>query len=362
VKVKTETGYLHIKTVELLEGDNGQYEVRLIDQRYLPHKLVYYETHKFEMVKKAISEMVTRGAPAIGVTAAYSIVIGLQERMYTDDIQISQIDTLIDEIMTARPTARDLESFVKQLINRAKFRRKINLDTIATIARDLAKESEDECLDIGLQSKHLIKENMGILTHCNAGALATVDHGTALSPMRQAHQDRINFKVYVDETRPRLQGVLTGWELYNEGIEHTLIVDNAAGYFMQKGVINLVITGCDRVLSDGTVTNKIGTLEKAVLAKTFDIPFYVAMPWTTYDPVTSSAFEIPIEFRSEDEIRKLNYKNGQALICPEYIPVSNPAFDITPPEFITGYITKNGILKVEELLQFYDLWKNEKRS
>ncbi len=356
MEVKTDQGTEFVKSVSLVVNSEGDYELQLIDQRTLPFNLIFFYTTSFTEANQAISNMTVRGAPAIGATGAYSLVLGIQELQKSGNLQQSKVYKLKEEILETRPTARDLETFVNSVIY-AMESETFSLQVAADDARNLCKESENECKEIGLQSKHLIKENMGILTHCNAGALATVDYGTALSPIRLAHGDGIEFTVYVDETRPRLQGMLTAWELQNEGINHVIIADNAAGFFMQQGKIQLVIVGCDRVLKDGTVTNKIGTLEKAVLAKTFGIPFYIAMPWTTYDPIIENAIDIPIEFRDDNEITHVKTEEGYKRVSPKNAIVSNPAFDITPPEFISGYITRDGILGAYQLETHYKKFK-----
>lgn len=353
MRIKTDSGYDNIKTVELVEDDG--YKLKLIDQRLLPHKLKFVITKSVNEAIHWITDMVVRGAPAIGATGAYALVLGIQEG---NKISRDELDELAAKIIKARPTAKDLSTFVQRMVKFITSMADLELADIADYSRKLAARSEKECKMIGEQSKHLINNHMGVLTHCNAGSLATVDWGTALSPMRLAHYDGIEFKVFVDETRPRLQGMLTAWELLNEGIDHEVIVDNAAGFFMQQGKIDLVITGTDRVLKDGTVTNKIGTFEKAVVAKQFDIPFYIAMPWTTFDPEISNADEIPIEFRSANEISHIRTKNRPEIIAPESSTFTNPAFDITPAEFITGYITQNGILKKEQLEEYYNKYMN----
>jgi len=183
---------------------------------------------------------------------------------------------------------------------------------------------------------------MKILTHCNAGALATVDYGTALAPFRLAHENGKNFFVFVDETRPRCQGLLTDWELEQEGIDHAVIADNAAGYFMRNGEIDMVITGADRIAKNGDFANKIGTYEKAVLAKENGIPFYVAAPVSTFDKIIKSGEDIIIEERGREELAVINDKK----IYPDWTKVKNPAFDVTPKKYVRGFITEKGIIKV----------------
>jgi len=200
----------------------------------------------------------------------------------------------------------------------------------------------DRCRRIGENGEKLIEDGMRILTHCNAGALATVDYGTALAPIRLAHRNDKKLFVYVDETRPRCQGLLTSWELMHEGIEHAVIADNAAGYFMKKHEIDLVIVGADRIAKNGDFANKIGTYEKAVIAKENDIPFYVAAPISTFDKTIEDGSQIIIEERSREELTKINGK----MIMPDWTKVRNPAFDVTPAKYVTGYITEDRIVKL----------------
>ena len=338
-----------IKTIQFIKTE-ANFKIRLIDQRKLPFALKYFDANNVDEAILAISNMTVRGAPAIGATGLYALILGAQDMDKIDKINLQE---LRDKIVKARPTAKDLESFIDLLLSRLN-ESKLDLETLLELADEIVKDSEQECLEIGEQSKHLITEGMTLLTHCNAGALATVDWGTALAPMRLAKRDGVNFKVFVDETRPRLQGMLTAWELQHEEIEHNIITDNAAGFFMQQGKIDMVITGTDRVLRDGTVTNKIGTFEKAVVAKSFGIPFYIAMPWSTYDPDTVSAADIPIEYRNGNEVSHVKTPTGYERVSPEDSELLNPAFDITAPEFITGYITRDGILSQNQLQQYYE--------
>ncbi|MHA2170683.1 MAG: S-methyl-5-thioribose-1-phosphate isomerase [Candidatus Kariarchaeaceae archaeon] len=353
MKVKTKGASIDVKTVQLKRDDSGIYELQLIDQRFLPHQLRFFTTTKFSEAKTAISTMVVRGAPAIGVTAIFAMVLAIQLLANSGELTLDKLNKYKESILQARPTAKDLESFINRFFDSLPKNDEITIDQAVQVALKLMKESEDECYAIGEQSEHLIQNGMGVLTHCNAGALATVDYGTALSPMRLAHYQGREFIVYVDETRPRLQGMLTAWELSQEDIEHVIIVDNAAGYFMQEGKIQVVITGCDRVIRDGSVTNKIGTLEKAILAKTFNIPFYVAMPFSTYDPSIQVSTDIPIEFRDDKEITHFQIGDATYQISHSGSKTMNPAFDTTPAEYITGYITKYGILTKDQLEKYH---------
>ncbi|MCD6513191.1 MAG: S-methyl-5-thioribose-1-phosphate isomerase [Thermoplasmata archaeon] len=299
------------------EGDT----IKMIDQRYLPERLEIFTARDEMDIAMAIKDMVVRGAPAIGSAAAYGVAIA------DNAIKAAEI------IRKTRPTAHDLFHAVDFILDAVEH----GEDAIKA-ADEYAGSIVDACRRIGEHGKKLIGRGYRILTHCNAGALATIDYGTALSPIRMA-KDKGIF-VWVDETRPRLQGLLTAWELENEGIEHAVIADNAAGYFMYRDEVDMVIVGADRIASNYDFANKIGTYEKAVVAKENDIPFYVAAPLSTFDNAIMDGGKIKIEERSEEEVTSIyRYK-------PE--KVRNPAFDITPSKYVTGIITENGIIKVNE--------------
>jgi len=288
--------------------------LKLIDQRKLPFQLKIFEASSVEKVAYAIKKMVVRGAPAIGCAAAYGMALA------EDKEKAARM------LKRTRPTAHDLFYAVDYMME--------NEGRIEAAHR-YVEDIVEKCRKIGEIGEKLIKHGSRILTHCNAGALATVDWGTALAPIRMA-KDREIF-VWVDETRPRLQGLLTSWELKQEGIKHAVIADNAAGYFMREGEVDMVIVGADRIASNHDVANKIGTYEKAVLAKENDIPFYVAAPISTFDESILDGKKIKIEERDAEEVTKIF----------DYIPpeIRNPAFDVTPAEYITGIITEEGIIK-----------------
>jgi translation initiation factor eIF-2B subunit alpha/methylthioribose-1-phosphate isomerase len=300
--------------------------LKIIDQRKLPFKIEIYNARTVDDVVYAIKEMVVRGAPAIGVAASYGMVLG------KDDLIKSY-----NKLKLSRPTAHDLFYAIDYMLEKIKKGEKPNI-----IANKYMNETVNRCKKIGEKGEKIIKDGMKILTHCNAGALATVDYGTALSPIRFAHRNGKKIFVFADETRPRCQGQLTTWELKNEGIDYCLIVDNAAGYYMKKGDIDLVITGADRIAKNYDFANKIGTYEKAVIAKENGIPFYVAAPFSTFDKNILSGDEIIIEERNKQELYKINGKS----IMPSWIKIKNPAFDITPKEYVTGFITEKGIIKI----------------
>ena len=302
----------------------------MIDQRKLPFELSFYEAKTLDDVVFAIKEMVVRGAPAIGCAAAYGLAM-VSER---------ELDLAIEKLSKTRPTAYDLFfalNYVKEQVEMGK-------DPLDA-AEDYTNRIVERCRKIGEYGERLIPDNARILTHCNAGALATVDYGTALSPMRVAKEKGKSMFVYVDETRPRMQGLLTAWELKHEGIDHVLIPDNAAGYYMSRGEIDLVIVGADRIAKNGDFANKIGTYEKAVLAKENEIPFYVAAPLSTFDRSIERGDEIVIEERSEKEVREIR----GAKVVPDWVEVRNPSFDITPFRYVTAFITEYGIFKPDEI-------------
>lgn len=299
--------------------------VKFIDQRKLPYKLEIFSAKTVDDVAFAIKDMVVRGAPAIGAAAVYGMALGKKDLQKT-----------AEKLRATRPTAYDLfyaiEYMIEQITNG-----KDEFDAATKYVEDIVQR----CKKIGEYGEKLIKNGMKILTHCNAGALATVDYGTALAPFRIAYRKGKDFFVYVDETRPRCQGLLTAWELHQEGIKHAVIADNAAGYFMKNGEIDLVITGADRIAKNGDFANKIGTYEKAVLAKENDIPFYVAAPVSTFDNSIEDGSKIIIEERGRSELAEINGKK----VMPDWTTVKNPAFDVTPKAYVAGYITEEGIIK-----------------
>ncbi|HDN95557.1 MAG TPA: S-methyl-5-thioribose-1-phosphate isomerase [Thermoplasmatales archaeon] len=295
--------------------------LKLIDQRKLPAKLEIFEAKNVENVAYAIKEMVVRGAPAIGCAAAYGVAMA-------DDVEKAA-----ELLKSTRPTAHDLFYAVDYMLEKIEYG-----EDALKAADEYVEGIIEKCRKIGENGKKLISKNARILTHCNAGALATVDYGTALAPIRMA-KDK-NIFVWVDETRPRLQGLLTAWELEQEGVEHAIIADNAAGYFMKNGSVDLVIVGADRIAANYDVANKIGTYEKAVVAKENDIPFYVAAPLSTFDESIEDGGKIKIEERNEEEVTSIYpWKPKKAR---------NPAFDVTPAKYITAIITEESIIEVNK--------------
>ncbi|MCB5228514.1 MAG: S-methyl-5-thioribose-1-phosphate isomerase [Candidatus Cloacimonetes bacterium] len=313
----------------------------MIDQNQLPFHFATLGFTDYRQVAKAIVEMTVRGAPAIGATGAFAMALAAQSA--PDEGFRHYLRSAFEELKATRPTAIDLingleevyESTIKFIPNLAHARKVAILS-----AREFAERSVMECRQIGQMGLPLIKDGSRILTHCNAGALATVDWGTALAPLRAARQKQREIFVYVDETRPRLQGArLTAWELEQEGIPHAIIADSAAGYYFYKKEIDLVITGADRICLNGDIANKIGTYEKAVLAHAHGIPFYVAAPLSTFDFGCSKGEDIPIEIRSQSEVKQI----GDCQLANPGSEALNPAFDITPARYITGIITPKGI-------------------
>ncbi len=318
------------KDIRAVWFENGR--VVMIDQRQLPARLELVEFSDYRAVAEAIRNMTTRGAPSIGASAAYAMCLAA--------LKGCDIGRAADDIKSARPTAYDLFHAVDWMVDRLGQ----GQDPVGA-ADEYANLTVEKCRLIGEHGAGLIEDGMKLMTHCNAGALATVDYGTALAPMRTAHDAGREFFVYVSETRPRLQGMqLTAWELGQEGIDHRIIPDGASAYYMSQGV-DFIITGADRIASNGDFANKIGTFDKAIAAKHFGIPFYVAAPVSTFDHSMESGEGIVIEQRSEDEV---NYVYGHR-IAPEGSGALNPAFDVTPADLVTGFITEKGILKPDEI-------------
>ncbi|NLL95325.1 MAG: S-methyl-5-thioribose-1-phosphate isomerase [Thermoplasmatales archaeon] len=306
--------------------------VWMIDQRLLPFELAFVSFGGHAEVAEAIRDMVVRGAPSIGAAAAYAMCLAA---LNGEDIRKAA-----GLVKSARPTAYDLFYAVDWMVGRIG----AGDDPVAA-ADGYAQSIIDRCLAIGRHGGPLIKDGAKVMTHCNAGALATVDVGTALAPIRQAHSAGKRVFVYVSETRPRLQGMqLTAWELKQEGIDCAIIVDGASGHYMREGV-DLVIVGADRIAANGDFANKIGTFEKAVLAKELGVPFYVAAPVSTFDFDTGEGGDITIEDRGEEEVTRL----GGRPVAPEGVRALNPSFDVTPARYVTGFITERGVLRPDEI-------------
>ena len=326
--------------------------VKIIDQTKLPHQFIIKDLKTIKDAVKAIKTMEVRGAPLIGGTAAYGIVLAIQENKNLDFIKKSS-----EELVNSRPTAINLQWAVHRMNNRLSF---VKSDELLDVALKEAKLICDEdvkfCENIGFNGLKIIEEiynknnkTVNILTHCNAGWLATIDWGTATSPIYHAHKKGIPIHVWVDETRPRNQGAnLTSYELNEENIPNTIIADNTGGILMQRGEVDMCIVGTDRTLSTGDVCNKIGTYLKALAAHDNNVPFYVALPSSTIDWDIKDFKNIPIEERNSEELSHIEGKDEnnnikKVLIYPETSRSMNLAFDITPAKYVTGLITEKGI-------------------
>lgn len=336
-----------VPTVEWKDG-----AVRLLDQSRLPEFVEFLDCRDYLAVARAIRDLKVRGAPAIGVTAAMGVALGAQAVKATswNDFETA-VFSICDHLAATRPTAVNLfwalERMKRKLVE-------LRNQPIVTIKAVLLAESQvilDEdvalCKAMGRHGAELIKHGQTVLTHCNAGALATAGYGTALGVIRAAWEQGKQIRVIADETRPVLQGArLTAWELMQDKIPVTLITDNMAGALMRKGDIHLCVVGADRIAANGDVANKIGTYSLAVLAKAHNIPFYVAAPYSTIDLKTKSGDEIPIEQRNPNEVTSIH---GSRPVAPAGVAVYNPAFDVTPAEYITGIITERGVFVPHEL-------------
>ena len=343
--------------------DSDEKTVKIIDQRRLPHELRIVDLHTVDDVIVAIKNMYVRGAPLIGVTGAYGVYLAA---LNAPDQQVKDtyLTTACERLKSARPTAVNLAWAVDSVLAAAL--KEKNSDERIRTAKDQAARITDQevehCKKIGDHGLPLIEEisrqkkgrPVNILTHCNAGWLACVEYGTATAPIYAAFDRGIDLHVWVDETRPLNQGNrLTAWELGKHGVRHTIITDNAGGYLMQQGKVDMVIVGSDRTTATGDVANKIGTYLKALAASDNNIPFYVALPSSTFDwNLRDGIKEIPIEERHPDEIRYieglLGAKAARVLICPEKSAAANYAFDITPAKYVTGFITERGVCKATE--------------
>ena len=322
--------------------------VFMIEQNLLPFKFQLFKSENYKSTAMAISNMTVRGAGAIGAAGGFAmaqafIEFGLQNR--------PAIELAKKEIASTRPTAQNLFYAINRVYNAGK----IAVENAILEAKNIADEDAAACKKIGELGNELIKDGFQIMTHCNAGWLAFVDYGTALSPVFAAHHQGKKIFVYADETRPRGQGArLTAWELKNENVPHTIVADNAGAYLMSNGKIDMIIVGSDRIALNGDVANKIGTFEKAIVAKEFNIPFYVAAPTSTIAFETLTGKDIPIEQRSEEEVlfqtgMTANGEMEKILVCSPGSTAINPAFDVTPAKYITGIITEKGIFKPGEI-------------
>ena len=343
--------------------DEDETVVKIIDQRKLPHEFIVVDLKTVDDAITAIRDMYVRGAPLIGVTGAYAVYLA------TLNAPASQVDPVYlkqeaDRIKAARPTAVNLSWAVDRVMSAiarqtepAKKR-----ETARKTAGAITEQEVDNCRKIGEYGRSLIEEisqqkdgqTVNVLTHCNAGWLACIEHGTATAPIYAAFDAGLDVHVWVDETRPLNQGTrLTAWELGKHGVKHTIITDNAGGHIMQHGMVDMVIVGTDRTAVSGDVANKIGTYLKALAAWDNNVPFYVALPSSTFDwNITDGVKDIPIEVRDPDEVKYVQGvdQNGatSVLICPPASPSANFAFDVTPAKYVTGFITERGICRATE--------------
>jgi methylthioribose-1-phosphate isomerase len=343
--------------------------IKVIDQQKLPFEFCIKSLKTFDDALVAIKDMTVRGAPLIGVTAAYGIYLGLMNFNFSETLS-DYINRLCNTMKKARPTAINLAFAVDKMNRLLENTGTIEIATrIAFNTAEKLKQVEIECSSrIGDHGLVLIEEiskkkngqTINILTHCNAGWLACIDWGTALAPVYKAHKKGISVHIWIDETRPRNQGSrLTAFELQQEGVPHTVITDNAGGHLMQHGLVDLVLVGSDRTTRTGDVCNKIGTYLKALAAKDNNVPFYVALPTSSIDlSISDGLNEIPIEERNGDEVRFIEGENGKVQVLPDGSPVANYGFDVTPARLVTGLITEKGICEpsvaeIEKLFSFH---------
>jgi methylthioribose-1-phosphate isomerase len=355
-----KVGGQHFRTIWLKPAN--EQVVQLIDQTFLPHRFVIEEVNTVTQMATAIREMHVRGAGLIGASAGYGMYLATMEAAGSDSFDQHLANAAV-QLKATRPTAVNLTWAVeRQLtsISKGKGARE-KIDVALRTAREIAEEDEEHCRMIGQHGLNLIEQiaqrkggkPVNVLTHCNAGWLAFVDYGSALAPVYAAHDRGLPVHVWVDETRPRSQGSkLTAWELGQHGVPHTIIADSAGGHLMQRGAVDLVIVGSDRTTCTGDVANKIGTYLKALAAQDNKIPFYVALPSSSFDWTLRDGSEIPIEERGAEELKRADgWRNGQMLevsVAPEGSPAANYGFDVTPRRLVTGLITERGVCKADE--------------
>jgi methylthioribose-1-phosphate isomerase len=324
-----------------------QTHVRILDQTFLPSRTVYSDIRDVGRMWEAIRKLRVRGAPAIGIAAAYGMYLGIRDLPESNFASFEiEVRRIAEYLAGSRPTAVNLSWALERIKNTIHAHRQESIpalkERILKLAQTIHEEDKRVCKSIGLNGQELIPKGSQILTHCNTGGLATGQYGTALSVIYHAHEQRKDIHVWVDETRPLLQGSrLTAWELMRAGIPMHLVTDSMAGHLMYTGKVDLVIVGTDRVARNGDMANKIGTYSLAVLAKHHGIPFYVATPASTVDLSISDGSAIPIEERDAREVTTI----GNSDIAPARVEVYNPAFDVTPAELITAFITEKGIIR-----------------
>ncbi|MBR6162558.1 S-methyl-5-thioribose-1-phosphate isomerase [bacterium] len=332
-----------IKTIEWVNNAS-----KMIDQTILPYEFKTVEVTTTEGMYFAIKDMIVRGAPAIGIAGAHGVALSaleLKDKNLSYSEFISELEKKGEYLKSSRPTAVNLQWAVDKQLELAK-KEEMPVGKLVDLLIQNAVKMENEDIEInkkmGDYGAEVVPKGATILTHCNAGALATVGYGTALGVIRSAYAKDNTIKVFADETRPRQQGArLTTWELTQDGIPTTLITDGMCSYFMSKGMINMVVVGADRIAANGDTANKIGTYTVAISAKYHNVPFYIAAPLSTIDISIKSGKEIPIEERSHEEVTHINGKR----VCAEGVNIINPGFDVTPHELISGIITEKGILR-----------------
>ena len=377
-----------VRAVKWVGGVNGY--LSLVDQRQLPGKFVKLQCRSIEHLYKAIRTLAIRGAPVIGVAAAYGLVLAMQKSAASDSLQegLKVLGRSCKYLASSRPTAVNLfwaldrvRQSARQYVVTQMRAKPSNINklrkAVLTEANSIYQEDVDMCRRIGQNGQKFIKDGFGILTHCNAGALATAGQGTALSVIFEAHKKGKKFRVYVDETRPMLQGArLTAWELKRAGIDVVVICDDVAGWLMKQGKIDAVITGADRIAANGDVANKIGTYSLSILARARakpwtgssppsvgGIPFYIAAPSSTFDLSIKTGAEIPIEQRPAEEI--IHLWRTKTQITPHGVSVYNPAFDVTEAHNITAIITERGVIEnpnVENISEHFGLILNPRKA
>lgn len=350
----------HVTVIESVKLDDANDAITLLDQTQLPNKKEYLQLQTVDDVWDAIYELKVRGAPAIGIAAAYGIYIVTKKSQAADyDAFYQEFQQAKEKLASSRPTAVNLFWALDRMEKKLEEVKGMSIDQIKQALKEEAdlikKEDQEVCEAIGRHALTLLEPEAGILTHCNAGTIATAKYGTALAPLYLGQEQGYNFKVYADETRPLLQGArLTAWELDQAGIDVTLICDNMASIVMSQGKVQAVLVGCDRVAANGDAANKIGTSGVAILAKHYGIPFYVCAPMSTIDLQTKTGADIEIELRPEEEIKTKWYSEPMA---PEGVKTYNPAFDVTDHSLITAIITERGIVKPsyeENLAQLFE--------
>ena len=355
-----KVGGQHFRTIWLKPGDDRV--VQLIDQRFLPHRFAIEDVSTVEQMATAIRDMHVRGAGLIGASAGYGMYLATLEAAKSD-ASCRQLESAAAQLNSTRPTAVNLTWAIERQLNNIAEGKTMpdKIDIARQTARQIAAENEEHCRMIGEHGLPLLQEiarkkngkPVNVLTHCNAGWLAFVDHGSATAPIYAAHDRGLSVHVWIDETRPRNQGSkLTAWELGQHGVPHTVIADNTGGHLMQRGDVDLVIVGTDRTTYTGDVANKIGTYLKALAAHDNQVPFYVALPSSSFDWTLRDGSQIPIEERGAEEIKNadgwLDGRQVEVRVAPEQSPAANYGFDVTPRRLITGLITERGLCKADE--------------